>query len=63
MLGLLHRFWNTLGRRLRSQRAPVGGPAPDTVEREDPVDSRARFWAELRAGQREAAAAASRPIR
>ena len=57
MLGLLHRFWNTLGRWLRPPRAPVGDPAPDTEDRGGPVDSRARFWAELRAGQREAAAA------
>ena len=63
MLGLLHRFWNTLGRWFRPPQAPVGGPAPDTEDRGGPVDSRARFWAELRAGQREAAAAASRPIR
>lgn len=60
MLGPVRRLWETLGRWLRRPRAPTSGPAFDTEERGGRVGSRARFWAELRAGQREAAARASR---
>jgi hypothetical protein len=59
MPGPLHRLWETLGRWLRRPRAPASGPALDTEDRGGRVGSRARVWAELREGQREAAARAS----
>ena len=60
MLGPLHRLWGNVGRWLRRLRAPAGEPALDTDDSGGRVASRARFWAELREGQREAAARASR---
>jgi hypothetical protein len=56
MLGPLRRLWETLGRWLRRPRAPASRPPLDTEERGGRVGARARFWAELREGQREAAA-------
>ena len=60
MLGPLHRLWETLGRWLRRPRAQASGSALDTEDRGGRVGSRERFWTELREGQREAAARASR---
>ena len=60
MLGPLHRLWETLGRWLRRPRAPASDPTLDTEDSGGRVGSRARFWAELREGQREGAARTSR---
>ena len=60
MLGSLHRLWGNVGRWLRRLRAPSGGPTPDTKDGGGRVASRARFWAELREGQRERDARTSR---
>jgi hypothetical protein len=60
MPGRLHRLRVNVGRWLRRLRAPAAAPALDTDDSGGAVASRARFWAELREGQREAAARASR---
>jgi hypothetical protein len=60
MLGPQHRLWETLVRWLRRPRAQASGSALDMEDRGGRVGSRERFWTELREGQREAAARASR---